>query len=293
MTYSLTLRENTGTYSLTWNQLDDNFLFLEGLIATSSISGGTGPTGPQGSIGDQGFQGSEGPQGFQGPQGYNGIDGATGPQGFQGPTGGTIMGGGGWGLTGNSGTSPGTNFIGTKDPVGLMFKINNSRAGFIELSNTSVGYLSLASNTSGYNNVAIGVEALGNNSSGFNNISIGWLSSVNVSTGSNNVSLGQESLSTNSTGNNLIAIGSNSDVNADGYNNSATIGGIITSSNGIFLSNNYEFIYAPLNSGASGSILTNDGFGNGTWQTTTGFSGTYSSGAVVVTVVNGLITSVA
>ena len=38
MTYSLTLRENTGTYSLTWAELDNNFLFLEGLIATSSVA---------------------------------------------------------------------------------------------------------------------------------------------------------------------------------------------------------------------------------------------------------------
>ena len=50
MTYSLTLRQNTGTYSLTWAELDDNFLFLEGLIATSSVAGPTGPQGASGSI---------------------------------------------------------------------------------------------------------------------------------------------------------------------------------------------------------------------------------------------------
>jgi hypothetical protein len=37
--------------------------------------------------------------------------------------------GGGWGLTGNSGTTAGTNFVGTTDGQPLVIKVNNSRAG--------------------------------------------------------------------------------------------------------------------------------------------------------------------
>lgn len=40
-------------------------------------------------------------------------------------------GGAGWGLLGNSGTVPGTNFIGTTDNQALMFKVNNAVSGFI------------------------------------------------------------------------------------------------------------------------------------------------------------------
>lgn len=49
------------------------------------------------------------------------------------------VGGGGsaWSLTGNSGTTTGTNFIGTTDNVALEFKVNNVRALRIEPNSTS------------------------------------------------------------------------------------------------------------------------------------------------------------
>src|SRR5260221_3659363 len=37
----------------------------------------------------------------------------------------------GWLLTGNSGTNPANNFIGTTDNTNLRFKINNSNAGYL------------------------------------------------------------------------------------------------------------------------------------------------------------------
>ena len=43
----------------------------------------------------------------------------------------------GWGLTGNSGTSESSNFIGTTDGQGLVFKINNTQAGYLGLSGSS------------------------------------------------------------------------------------------------------------------------------------------------------------
>lgn len=45
------------------------------------------------------------------------------------------VGGGSWGLTGNTGTNPISNWIGTNDQHGLSFKINGTRAGFISHAN--------------------------------------------------------------------------------------------------------------------------------------------------------------
>jgi len=55
----------------------------------------------------------------------------------------------GWGLTGNTGTRYGTDFIGTKDTINLMFRIYDSIAGRIEPGNASLGYLALDNNTTG------------------------------------------------------------------------------------------------------------------------------------------------
>ncbi len=50
-----------------------------------------------------------------------------------------VGGGGGdaWLLTGNSGTTPGVNYVGTADDVALVFKVNNERALRLEPSSTS------------------------------------------------------------------------------------------------------------------------------------------------------------
>src|SRR5436189_5264015 len=46
----------------------------------------------------------------------------------------------GWSLTGNSGTNPSTNFVGTTDTEALVFKVNKKIAGYLDynaaLSNT-------------------------------------------------------------------------------------------------------------------------------------------------------------
>jgi hypothetical protein len=68
---SLTLRKNKQT-PLTYEEIDDNFLFLEAQITGG---GATGPQGPAGNTGAAGPQGAIGLQGVAGPQG------AIGPQG--------------------------------------------------------------------------------------------------------------------------------------------------------------------------------------------------------------------
>src|SRR3979490_380695 len=83
----------------------------------------------------------------------------------------TIVSKSGWNLTGNSGTNPATNFIGTTDASPLVMKVKNVRAGFIDsgTNNTSLGFRTLDSVTTGTYNLAIGYKALVSDSSGVDN----------------------------------------------------------------------------------------------------------------------------
>ena len=78
-----------------------------------------------------GVQGAQGIQGVAGPQGPVGL---TGPQGPAGPSGALNA----WSLTGNAGTNPATNFIGTTDAQDWVIKSNNTERMRV-LSNGNVG----------------------------------------------------------------------------------------------------------------------------------------------------------
>jgi hypothetical protein len=124
-------------------------------------------------------------------------------------------------------------------------------------SNTSIGLRSLVSNTTGINNVAIGVDAgysitgsnnvaigtatnrnptegdnniaIGNNAnyqgtSGSNNISLGLLSYRQGNSGSNNVALGFAALYNEGIGSDNIALGNESNKNGNGASGNITIG---------------------------------------------------------------------
>ncbi len=153
----------------------------------------------------------------------------------------------GWGLTGNAGINPATNFIGTIDAQPLIFKVNNSQVGLIDNnlrnvfwgdgvgvlnstgdSNTVVGSSSFGSNTLGQSNTALGNNVLGSNTIGQSNTSIGAYSLVDNTTGNNNTTLGFQSLTTNSTGDNNVAIGFQA-----GYSE--------TTSNNLFIDNQARF----------------------------------------------------
>jgi hypothetical protein len=107
---------------------------------TWSKQGPAGPQGPQGSQGPQGAKGDTGPTGAAGAQGPAGPAGAagpagpteaTGPQGPagpQGPKGDPGSGTNSWSLTGNAGTTAGTNFLGTTDNQPLVLKTAGSEA---------------------------------------------------------------------------------------------------------------------------------------------------------------------
>jgi len=68
-----------------------------------------GAVGPQGPVGLTGATGPQGPTGVAGPQGPAGPSGALNA----------------WSLTGNAGTNPATNFIGTTDAQDWVIKTNN------------------------------------------------------------------------------------------------------------------------------------------------------------------------
>jgi trimeric autotransporter adhesin len=145
-----------------------------------------------------------------------------------------------WGLNGNAGTNPATNFIGTTDNADLVFKRNNVQAGLLNLSlsntsfglfalnpagtgsnNTALGSLALSDNETGYSNTAIGVTALVQNNSGWGNIAIGTRSLFKNISGFGNVAVGNSSQFENETGGYNTSIGTESLRNNRADNNTA------------------------------------------------------------------------
>jgi urease beta subunit len=115
-----------------------------------------------------------------------------------------------WNITGNAGTASATNFLGTTDDIGLTFRVNNEKAGFIGNStnyNTFFGHLSGFSATTGDGNTGIGKNALGGNATGTGNTAIGNGAAISNAVGNSNVAVGESALLNNqSTGRN-VAVG--------------------------------------------------------------------------------------
>ncbi|SOE21815.1 hypothetical protein SAMN06298216_2269 [Spirosomataceae bacterium TFI 002] len=137
-----------------------------------------------------------------------------------------------WSKTGDSGTDPANNFIGTIDDKPLIFKVKNTYAGFMNASTTAnnffmgyeaglssinnpaatggvnvgLGYATLRSNTTGVNNLAIGPLALRDNN-GNQNTAIGASSMWKNTNGWYNTAIGGSSLKNNTMGNFNVAIG--------------------------------------------------------------------------------------
>ncbi len=131
-----------------------------------------------------------------------------------------------WSKTGDAGTNPTTNFIGTTDNVDLNFRVGNVVHGKLTSLTKSVYFGSRAGNVAtGSENVGIGHGAMRFNTTGSRNIALGNSAMLNNTTGTNNFSLGYQSLLNNKVGKNNIAIGSfalsslNSAVNNESQNN--------------------------------------------------------------------------
>jgi trimeric autotransporter adhesin len=125
------------------------------------------------------------------------------------------LGGTYWETTGNSGTTPVSNFIGTTDNAGLVFKTNNELSGFLDpiTSNVAMGTHALFNNK-GRNLVAIGDSALYNQDVNFgnqySNTAVGSKTLFTNTTGAYNTAVGFESLTSATNGNYNTAIGSSS-----------------------------------------------------------------------------------
>lgn len=157
-----------------------------------------------------------------------------------------------WSLTGNSGTDPSVNFIGTNDNKNLIFKRNSTFSGIIGSATinsgggiagngTSFGYMAMGNNGifPGYSGVAFGSYALSNNTSGQLNAAFGIGAmqyntdgEYNVAVGSyalrqniigiQNIAIGYQSLNKNTEGGQNVAIGVEAlEMNDDGGNNIA------------------------------------------------------------------------
>ncbi len=148
----------------------------------------------------------------------------------------------GWSLTGNSGTTSGTNFVGTIDNVPLTFKVYNQIGGKIDHqhANTSLGYLSLSTNTTGAYNTAIGEGSLSSNSTGsYNcafgiyalyanddnyNTAAGYYALKNTNASEYNIAVGYDAGDSYNNGYNNVFLGANTDVNGAFYYNVIAIG---------------------------------------------------------------------
>jgi hypothetical protein len=129
-----------------------------------------------------------------------------------------------WELTGNTGTNPATNFVGTTDAQPLVFRTRNQHSGVIDslTASTALGFRALSNYSTGINNTAMGFEALFSNTSAGNNVAIGSSSLRSNTTGVNNAALGAFSLNSNTTGSFNTAIGTYAmSLNTTGYSNVA------------------------------------------------------------------------
>jgi hypothetical protein len=119
---------------------------------------------------------------------------------------------GGWGLTGNSGTSAATSFIGTTDNIPVSFRVNNVKSGRIDQAgNSFFGVHAGELVSTGQANTAIGSDALAVNTTGNANIAIGSLAMWTNVGGTQGTAVGHGAMQyVNSSGNFLnqsVAVG--------------------------------------------------------------------------------------
>jgi hypothetical protein len=134
-------------------------------------------------------------------------------------------GGSSWSLTGNAGTNPATDFIGTTDEQPFKFGVFSVNVGILDASqNVGFGQGLYANLTTGTENFAINTSALSALTEGANNLGIGQSAGETITTGSSNICIGTSADVSDATGSNAVAIGSGAvaDPDAIAFGNSAT-----------------------------------------------------------------------
>lgn len=142
-----------------------------------------------------------------------------------------------WNVTGNSGLSGTTNFLGTTDGVDLAFRRNNAASGKIGATSTSFGVNALnagvATNnaafgtnalalSTGTDNVAFGNGTLAAVIGGIQNTGVGN-AALAINTGSANTAVGNQALTSNGATSNNTAVGFQA-LRANAANNNTGIG---------------------------------------------------------------------
>lgn len=180
---------------------------------------------------------------------------------------------GGWGVKGNSGTNPATDFIGTTDDNNIIFKRNKVKIGMLAQTNISFGEQALQNVISGKENVGIGSNALNRNSSGNSNTALGHYA-LNSNSTSFNTGVGANALSSVISGDSNTAVGSNSSLNivkgrmntSVGYNSlySGEVGSKNTASLNTAIGSYaaYNTTYGDLNTAIGYDALYNNSYGN-------------------------------
>lgn len=156
----------------------------------------------------------------------------------------TSITGSGWGLSGNSGTNPASQFIGNVDNQPLRFRINNINAGELHPGSGNIfwGLRAGQSNTLAHGNIAMGTDALKLNTFKSNLVAIGdsalFNNGIGVTStfayGIGNTAIGSKALYANTTGQDNTATGYQALLsNIDGFSNTANgTGSLSANTNG-------------------------------------------------------------
>ncbi|MBL0183489.1 MAG: tail fiber domain-containing protein [Chitinophagaceae bacterium] len=206
-----------------------------------------------------------------------------------------------WNLTGNAGTDPSINYLGTTDDQPLRLRLNDLWAGELNhinlnyfigdstgsnnttgMKNTGFGSKALYTNTFGTWNTAMGSEALYANDNGSYNSGFGFSSLYSNTSGTENTGIGVQALSFNTTGSYNTATGVNAlYLHKYGNNNTANgayalfydTSGIYNTAIGSFaLLNNRTGYY---NSAVGYQALSNNRTGN--YNCALGYSALYNA----------------
>ncbi|MDH7913342.1 tail fiber domain-containing protein [Winogradskyella sp. SYSU M77433] len=157
-----------------------------------------------------------------------------------------------WSLSGNSGTNPSTNFIGTTDNQELSFRVNNNEhmrlttKGQLEMingsnslfigeqagenddlgdnRNTFIGYQNGFSSVGSQYNTSIGYQAMYNSNNATCNMAVGNRALYFNTSGNYNTSIGFRTLYNNTIGSHNIGLGVNALYNSQENNNNIAIG---------------------------------------------------------------------
>ena len=187
-----------------------------------------------------------------------------------------------WNLAGNAIAAG--NFLGTTNSFSLVFKVNSSFAGTVDVNNQNT-YLGLQTgaalpNTTGKQNTSIGYTALGSNTTGIQNVAIGYTALTSNTTGTGITAVGSQSLQQN-TGSYSTAVGLQSLIhNTTGVMNNAFGSGALWSTttgtyNSAFGGNSLYFNTTGSYNTATGvqALFNNTADGN----TATGYQSLYST----------------